>query len=99
MLKFPLRSGVSIAVFLALVIEAALMLGLYAVRYAAARELIDTDNLERASWAVRLDPQNALVQNRAGFLYQWQTPALRRRCHISSARLNSIPMWPPIGPT
>ncbi len=73
MLKSPLRSTVSIAAFLVIVIATALTLGAYAVRYAVARELIDTNNPERAVWAVRLDPQNALIQNRAGFLYQWQT--------------------------
>ena len=70
MLKFPLRSSASIAVFLATMVAAALIFGAYTARYAVARELIDTDKPERAVWAVRLDPQNALVQNRAGFLYQ-----------------------------
>src|SRR5690349_16591392 len=73
MLKFPLRSTVSITAFIAVVIAATLMLGAYAIRFALAQELIDTNNTEHALWAVRLDPKNALIQNRAGFLYQWQT--------------------------
>ncbi len=91
MLKLPLRSSVSVTVFLGIVIATALVLGWHAVRYAVARELIDDDSLKRADWAVRLDPQNALVQNRAGILYQWQTsdtaaalPYLRRATDLNS---------------
>jgi len=43
MLKLPLRSSVSVAVFLGIVIAAALLLGWHGVRYAVARELIDAD--------------------------------------------------------
>src|SRR5712691_2790443 len=90
MLKLPLRSSASRGAFLAIVIAAALMLSLYSVRYAVTREFIDTDSLERAGWALRLDSQNALVQNRMGFLYQWQTastsmalPYLRRATELN----------------
>ncbi len=84
MLKLPLRSSVSVAVFLGIVIAAALMLGWYGARYAVARQLIDADNLTHAVWA-------ALVQNRAGFLYQWKAantsaalPYLRRATELNS---------------
>jgi len=48
MLKLPLRSSVSVTVFLGIVIATALVLGWHAVRYAVARELIDDDSLKRA---------------------------------------------------
>lgn len=73
MLKLPLRSGATAAAFLIIVIAVGGLLSLQAVRYAAANELVDTDDIAHARWASRLDSQNASVQNRLGFLQQWQT--------------------------
>ncbi len=90
MLKLPLRSSSVVTAFLIIVIAVGGLLALQAVRSAAADELADTDNITHVRWAERLDPQNALVQNRLGFLQQWQTsdttialPYLQRATELS----------------
>jgi tetratricopeptide (TPR) repeat protein len=73
MLKIPLRSKATVGTLLAVIIVGGGLLSMEAVRSAASSELVDTGDLAHVQWAARLDSQNALVQNRLGFLTQWQS--------------------------
>ncbi len=90
MLKVSLRSRALAAAFLALVIAAGLLLIAQAARLAAAAEWTASDDPERVTQALRLDPQNALVHNRLGFLLLRQAsdasaalPHLRRATELN----------------
>jgi tetratricopeptide (TPR) repeat protein len=73
MLKINLRSSSAAVAFLFIVLGAGGLLSAQAVRFAMAREFADTGEPRLSSWALRLDPKNALLHNRMGLVELWET--------------------------
>ena len=73
MLKISLQSSTAAAAFLFTVLGAGCLLSVQAIRFAVAREFADTGEPLLASWALRLDPNNALLHNHVGLLELWET--------------------------
>jgi tetratricopeptide (TPR) repeat protein len=79
MLEFPLHSRLRRTVFVAGVFAFGLLLLARMTRLSVARQWINEDDPDLAARAARLDPGNALMQNRLGFLL------LRESSDVSSA--------------
>ena len=68
MLTFPLRSITRISLFLGVLLAGGLLLIVQASRVAIAAEWTEAEDIDRLNQAIRLDPGNALAENRLGFL-------------------------------
>src|SRR5258708_36647652 len=69
MLPVPLRSVTRIFAFLGVVLAGGLLLIVQASRVAIAAQWTEAEDIGKLNQATRLDPGNALAENRLGFLY------------------------------
>ena len=101
MLKVRLRSGSAGVAFLCIVLGAGGLLSTQAVRFAIAREFADTGDPHLSRWALRLDPENALLHNHVGLLELWErsetATGVQHLHHAAELSPNNAAYWADLG--